>query len=60
MEMLECSVQTREWLEDGDQQELSLVELVVAACEFSEDETEVADLVDGLIATGRVVVREAA
>jgi hypothetical protein len=32
--------------------EISLVDLVLFACDASEDETEVADLVDGAISTG--------
>jgi len=32
--------------------ELSLVDLVLLACDVSEDESEVGDLVDGLIRSG--------
>jgi hypothetical protein len=52
--------QTRELLETEDSLELTLVELVVAATECSEDENEICDLVDGLIETGRVRVLAAA
>ncbi len=41
--------QTLEALEGAEGEELSIVELVVAACEFSEDQGEIADLVDGLV-----------
>lgn len=33
---------------------MSLVELVVVACDQSDDHAEIGDLVDGLIETGRV------
>ncbi len=46
--------QTLEALEGAEGEELSIVELVVAACEFSEDQGEIADLVDGLVETERV------
>jgi hypothetical protein len=47
-----------ELLEQADGIELSLVELVLAASECSEDEGELRDLVDGMVETGKVVVRE--
>jgi hypothetical protein len=59
-EMDDLSCQTSDLLEHGDSLELSLVELVVAASDHSEDQYEISDLVDGLIETGRVTVREAA
>ena len=37
--------------------EASLVELIVAASEHSEDEYEVADLVDAALATGQLQLR---
>ena len=46
--------QNRELLERANGLELSLVELVLAASECSEDEGEVCDLVDGLLETGKV------
>jgi len=52
-----CSTETREMLEGEQSLELSFVELVIAASECSEDETEIADLVDGLIASGRVTLQ---
>jgi hypothetical protein len=50
-------LRTRDQLETCRELELSFVELVVAASEQSEDEQEVADLVDGLLASGRVRLR---
>jgi hypothetical protein len=44
----------RQALESGNDLEFSLVELVLAASECSEDEMEVQDLVDGLIDCGQV------
>ena len=38
----------------GESLELSVVELVVAACEFSDDQGEISDLIDGLVETERV------
>jgi hypothetical protein len=58
--MEDCQNQTREVLAAGDTLELSLVELVIMASECSEDATEIADLVDGLIDSGRVEVEAAA
>ena len=46
--------ETLEWLEQDGELELSMVELVVAASEASEDQQEIADLIDGLIEQGRV------
>jgi hypothetical protein len=45
-------------LEGDDRLELSFVELVVVASECSEDESEIFDLVDGLIDSGRVRLME--
>jgi len=47
-------VRTRELLELADGIEATLVELVVAACECSEDEQEICDLVDEAVESGRV------
>lgn len=56
---MECSSQpTRVLLEGDDRLELSFVELVVVASECSEDESEIFDLVDGLIDSGRVRLME--
>lgn len=55
MEIAESwQVESRAMVDEGAPLDLSLVELVLLACEWSEDETEVADLVDGLIGDGRV------
>ena len=48
---------TIEHLESSAEIELSFVELVVFASELSEDEQEVGDLVDGLLASGRIRLR---
>ncbi|MBW2271758.1 MAG: hypothetical protein JRG96_00700 [Deltaproteobacteria bacterium] len=48
----------RTLLEQADGIELSLVELVLAASECSEDEGEVCDLVDVMLETGKVVLSE--
>jgi hypothetical protein len=45
-------------LEGDDRLELSFVELVVVASECSEDESEIFDLVDDLIDSGRVRLME--
>jgi hypothetical protein len=58
--MEDWRTQTLEALETGPTLELSLVELVVMASECSEDGSEISDLVDGLIDSGRVAVRVAA
>jgi hypothetical protein len=52
--------QTRSLLETGDSLELTLVELIVAVSECTEDESELCDLLDGLIETGRVRLQAAA
>ncbi|MCZ6462712.1 MAG: hypothetical protein O7A09_00105 [Proteobacteria bacterium] len=44
----------RELLESAAVIEASLVELVLAASECSEDESEIADHLDELLASGRV------
>jgi hypothetical protein len=51
-----CSTETREMLESEQPLELSFVELVIAASECSEDESEIFDLVDGLMRSGRVTL----
>lgn len=48
---------TRALLDGEAALETSLVELVVAACECSEDAGEIADKVDHLLASGRVTLR---
>ncbi len=48
--------ESRELLEQADGIELSLVELVLAASECSEDEGEVIDLVDVMLETGKVLL----
>lgn len=48
--------ESRELLEQADGIELSLVELVLAASECSEDEGEVIDLVDAMVETGKVLL----
>jgi hypothetical protein len=58
--MEEWRTQTLEALKSTQALELSLVELVVLASECSEDGSEISDLVDGLIDSGRVAVRVAA
>ncbi len=45
---------TRELLEGDDALELSFVELILVAADCSEDESEISDLVDGLLGSGRV------
>jgi hypothetical protein len=52
------SRRTREFLESGEPLELSFVELVIAASECSEDESEIYELVDGLMESGRVSLEE--
>lgn len=49
-----CSARTRQLLQSEDPLELSFVELVVAATECSEDESEIFDLIDGLLESDRV------
>jgi len=51
------SARTRDLLDGGEGLEASLVDLVLAACELSEDETEIADRVDALLHSGRVRLR---
>ena len=41
---------TLEWLASEDELEMSLVDIIVTASALSEDESEVADLVDGFLA----------
>jgi hypothetical protein len=53
-----CSTRTREVLESEEQLDLSFVELVIAASECSEDESEIFELVDGLMQSGRVRLEE--
>lgn len=48
----------REFLEQADGMELSLVELILTASECSEDESEVGDLVDAMVETGKVLLSE--
>jgi len=50
--------QNHQLLEQADGLELSLVELVLAASECSEDEGEVSDLVDALVETGKVLLSD--
>jgi hypothetical protein len=50
--------QNNQLLEQADGLELSLVELVLAASECSEDEGEVRDLVDALVETGKVLLSD--
>ena len=45
---------------DPDGCEMSLVDLVLLACDVSEDESEVNDIVDGLIARGAARILPAA
>ena len=45
--------ETLDWLEQGEASELGFIELVIAASEASEDQQEIADLVDGLVDAGR-------
>ena len=47
----------RELLESAAVIEASLVELVLAASECSEDEWEIADHLDDLLASGRVQIQ---
>jgi hypothetical protein len=54
------SRETSRLLREDEALELSLVELVVAASDHSDDQYEISDLVDGLVATGRVSVLQAA
>jgi len=53
-----CSTQAQEILESEEQLELSFIELVIAASECSEDESEIFELVDGLMQSGRVRLEE--
>jgi hypothetical protein len=53
-----CSTQAQKILESEEQLELSFVELVIAASECSEDESEIFELVDGLMQSGRVSLEE--
>ena len=46
--------QNHRLLEQADEMDLSLVDLVLAATECSEDEGEVRDLVDAMVETGKV------
>jgi len=47
----------REILDNTQSLEVSLVELVVAVCEGSEDESEIFDRMDELLASDRIRVR---
>jgi len=49
-----CRARTRETLEGAEAIQASLVELVVAVSECTEDEGEIRDRLDGLLASGRV------
>jgi len=48
------AIETEQQLQESGEIEATLVELVISACELTEDEGEVMDLVDGLIEMGRV------
>jgi len=56
--MTEFDNETASWLdhqlEEGDPIELELGSLIAAASLWTEDETEIGDLVGGLIETGRI------
>jgi hypothetical protein len=53
----EFQLQTRTLLETATELDLSIVELVVAASECSDDAYEVDDLVDDLVDSGRIRIR---
>jgi len=48
------SARTREALEGAEAIQASLVELVIAVSECTEDEGEIRDRLDGLLESGRV------
>ncbi len=50
------TTRTRELLERGEPLDVSLVELVIAASECSDDGFEISDRVDTLLASGRVQI----
>jgi hypothetical protein len=54
---LEFQRQTRALLETAIELDLSIVELVVAASECSDDAYEIDDLVDDLVDSGRIRIR---
>jgi len=53
----ELQSRTREMLRSASSVEVSIVELVVAATECSDDAYEIDDLVHGLVESGRFQVR---
>lgn len=53
----ELQLQTRELLETAGDLEVSIVELIVAASECSEDAYEIGDLVDELVDSGKLRIR---
>ena len=53
----DLQLQTREVLDSASDLEVSIVELVVAASECSDDAYEIGDIVDGLIDSGRCRIR---
>ena len=50
----ELQMQTRELLDSASDLDVSIVELIVAASECSDDAYEIGDLVDGLVDSGRL------
>jgi hypothetical protein len=53
----EFQLQTRTLLETATELDISIVELVVAASECSDDAYEIDDLVDDLVDSGRIRIR---
>jgi hypothetical protein len=53
-----CGEETRTLIEGDAPLEGSLIDLIVAASECSEDEAEIFDLIDGLLESGRVALSE--
>jgi hypothetical protein len=53
----ELQLQTRELLDSTSDLDVSIVELIVAASECSDDAYEIGDIVDGLVDSGRLRIR---